>query len=226
MIKRLVVQTFLVFLTPFPQAPSASEIETLLGVAADPGHDPETRIRACSRILRARTRDDEFRSRCLVHRGGAHRELAHHRRALHDFKAAIRLDPANVDAWAARGASHGLARRYTAAKSDFETALRLDPTNADACNEMAWLLATARDNCHRDGSRAIDLAERALRRRPIARHLDTLGAAHAEIGEFEMAISLQKQAVGLGLTERMAPGAVDKFRARRYLYETGRAYRA
>ena len=76
MIKRLVVQTFLVFLTPFPQAPSASEIETLLGVAADPGHDPETRIRACSRILRARTRDDEFRSRCLVHRGGAHRELA------------------------------------------------------------------------------------------------------------------------------------------------------
>ena len=66
-------------------------------------------------------------------------------------------------------------------------------------NRAAWILATASDPRARDGARALALAERAvtLTRRQDAVSLDSLGAARAELGEFEAAAATAREALGV-----------------------------
>jgi tetratricopeptide (TPR) repeat protein len=66
-------------------------------------------------------------------------------------------------------------------------------------NELAWLLATSDDPKVRDGSNAVVFAERAvaLTKRKDPEIMDTLAAAYAEAGQFEKAVTVQKEAVAL-----------------------------
>jgi TPR repeat protein len=73
-----------------------------------------------------------------------------------------------------------------------------------ARNNLAWLLATARDTRYRDAERAVELI------RPVAlyfgnwQYLDTLAAAWAAAGKFEQAIATAQKALAAA---RLAPEA-------------------
>ncbi len=96
-----------------------------------------------------------------------------------------------------------------------------DQTNAFVLNAAAWFLATCPDAGLRDGAAAVGLAERAVaatdRKEP--NYLDTLAAAYAEVGQFEEAVALQKEAVS-----RTTQVRKDAFASRLKLYEAGRPY--
>jgi protein O-mannosyl-transferase len=66
-------------------------------------------------------------------------------------------------------------------------------------DELAWLLATDPDSKSRDGTEAVQLAERAcaLTDRRIPALLDTLAVAYAEAGDFAHAISTIEEALNL-----------------------------
>jgi tetratricopeptide (TPR) repeat protein len=71
------------------------------------------------------------------------------------------------------------------------------PDSPRMLDELAWLLATYPDSKSRDGTEAVQLAERAcaLTDRRIPALLDTLAAAYAEAGDFPRAISVVEEAL-------------------------------
>jgi tetratricopeptide (TPR) repeat protein len=74
-----------------------------------------------------------------------------------------------------------------------------DGGEAYALNDIAWRLATSEEAEIRDGPRAVQLAEKAAAAtsRANAMILDTLAAAYAESGQYEKAVSVQKEAMAL-----------------------------
>ena len=66
-----------------------------------------------------------------------------------------------------------------------------------AQNDYAWLLSTSESVDQRDGTLALDYAERAVAQIRNAAYLDTLAAAYAELGLFTEAVSTQEQALAL-----------------------------
>ncbi len=79
----------------------------------------------------------------------------------------------------------------------FRKAIQMAPDHPHAYNRLAWILATRPDVAHRQPEQAIRLAERAckLSNYGVAAFLDTLSAAHASSGQFDLALSIAKQAV-------------------------------
>ncbi len=67
--------------------------------------------------------------------------------------------------------------------------------SAQAHNDYAWLLATSKFEGLRNGTLALDQASKAVELEPRASFLDTLAAAYAELGDFELAITTQRQAI-------------------------------
>ena len=83
------------------------------------------------------------------------------------------------------------------AKKSLEQALRLQPNDPSTLNDLAWLLATSRDNRIRDGRKAVNLAQRAckLSEWKNAFSIDTLAAAFATAGHFSDAVKYQQLAI-------------------------------
>ena len=67
--------------------------------------------------------------------------------------------------------------------------------DAKAMNDYAWLLATSKFDKMRNGTLALDQAEKAVAKNASPAYLDTLAAAYAEIGNFEQAVTVQLQAL-------------------------------
>jgi tetratricopeptide (TPR) repeat protein len=109
-----------------------------------------------------------------------------------------------------------------AAISHYRRALELRPETFRTAGGLAWLLATSPDPDARDGREAHVWAERCVeataRRDPAC--LEALAAAHAELGDFERAVSRQTEALSLVPAARAAD-----LRARLQLYRSGRPYR-
>ena len=125
-------------------------------------------------------------------------------KAIADCDHAIRLDPDSAFAYNNRGMAWSGKREYGKAIADFNQAVRLDPAFLEGYNNTAWLLATCPDENFRNGKRAVALATKAceLSEWTIAASLDTLAAAHAEAGNFDMAIRYEKRAIELGSHDR------------------------
>jgi TPR repeat protein len=92
-------------------------------------------------------------------------------------------------------------------------------------NNVAWILAVSQNPAIRDGSNAVVFAEKAVAatHRKVPTNLDTLAAAYAEVGQFEKAVSTQREAIALLKT------GVEKendYQSRLRLYEARKPYRA
>ncbi len=83
----------------------------------------------------------------------------------------------------------------------YESALLLDPESPLPLNNLAWILATVPDPALRNGPRAIELAEKAVRisaaTDPI--YLRTLAATLAECGQFPEASKAAERALPLAV---------------------------
>lgn len=98
-----------------------------------------------------------------------------------------------------RGGLHMQLRNDAAAVADYEQAKRLKPRDPWVLNNLAWLRATSPIAAVRNGKMAVQDATRAceLRNWKDPNSVDTLAAAHAEVGNFDRAIEFQKQAIRL-----------------------------
>jgi TPR repeat protein len=98
-----------------------------------------------------------------------------------------------------------------------------DKGNVVATNNLAWLLATVGDNAFADPQRAIDLIRPYVLYLGDWQHLDTLAAAHARLGDTELAAKLQKQALLLAQTAASAE-VILEMTHRLNLYSKSQAY--
>lgn len=81
----------------------------------------------------------------------------------------------------------------------FRQALRIRSDFIPALNNLAWLLATSRDDTLRNGAEAVRLAEQAcgLTQHRAPYLLGTLAAAYAESGQFDQAVETATKAADL-----------------------------
>ena len=117
-------------------------------------------------------------------------------------RARLEDEPNNIGAHNTLGVLLVQNRQTRAAIAEWESALNLDPNDGNAQSNLAWVLATAPDDSLRNGTRAVDLAEHALKLaggvNPILHR--TLAAAYAEAGRFDDALAAAEH--GRTLAER------------------------
>jgi tetratricopeptide (TPR) repeat protein len=143
--------------------------------------------------------------------------------ALHHVREAVRIDPSNPEAQNNLGRISRERGDVPDALDHFRQAVSLRPNWAAAHSDLAWTLATSRDEKSGDPTEAVRLAERAAglteHRDPAV--LDVLAAAYAAAGAFDRAIAASEAALRLG------PPAIGAaaIRARLELYKQHRPYR-
>ena len=135
--------------------------------------------------------------------------------------AAVRIDPSNADAHDNLGRLLRDDGRTSAAIEHFAEAARLRPEWAVPHVELAWVLATVRDDSLRDPKRAIALASRgaALSSQDDPAVLDVLAAAYAAAGDFARATTIAERALSLA-----SPKEAEPLRLRVGLYRQRRPF--
>jgi lipoprotein NlpI len=124
----LISAVLLAFLPADARSASKSEWE---GCKAS---DPETSIKACSRILARRGESARDRASAYYNRGIAYADQRDDRKAIEDFNEAVRLDPRHPGAYTARGRAYNREGDTDAALRDFARALAIDPKYPYAFN--------------------------------------------------------------------------------------------
>ena len=127
----------------------------------------------------------------LVALGVAYRHLGQVDRAVECYQEALRFRPGYLQAqtnlarlWHAQGKSKQAVKVY-------RDILRKNPDSASDANNLAWILATSKDEEIVDAVGAVKWAKMAsdATQNRNARYLTTLAAAYAENGDFEKAIA-------------------------------------
>jgi tetratricopeptide (TPR) repeat protein len=115
--------------------------------------------------------------------------------------------------------------QYGEALAYLEAAFAANAGDVTVASNLAWVLATSPETIHRDGPRAVRLAEfacksTAYKSPPL---LDTLAAAYAEVGQFDQAIRTTLQAIEIVRSNPRASTAT--LESRLMLYRAGKPYR-
>jgi tetratricopeptide (TPR) repeat protein len=124
-------------------------------------------------------------------------QLRHWHDSVALFEHALAVTEDNHIAHVQLGAAYAEQGRLAETIRHYRDAVRIRPTYREALNNLAWLLATARDPALRDPADAVAFAERAvaLTAAPDPATLDTLAAAYAAAGRFEDAVATEQRAV-------------------------------
>lgn len=165
--------------------------------------------------LRLRSND----TAALSSRGYAFYQLGKYEPALADFTRSLQLDGRQAATLVYRAAAYYETGRYAQAADDCRSSIRLDSNSPAAYQATAWLMATCPDARFRDPKLAVKAARKAieLRGRSNYRDLETLAAALASDGQFQLAAETQRKAI-----EALPPHLVElsgDFKSRLKLYE-------
>ena len=125
---------------------------------------------------------------------------------LHEAGLGVPANPGIAERWYATGAEAGqtdallrllylLAGSGRHAEAASWATRAFEAGDALTLNGYAWLLATSPHPDIRDGDQALAQAQRAVRLERKAAYLHTLAAAYAEIGRFEDAVAVLRQAL-------------------------------
>ena len=144
--------------------------------------------------------------------------------ALPFFDRALRIQPDYVDAWRNKAEALASLGRFREAVPAYEQVLALQPDDRRAVTVLAWLRATSPLNDIRNGTRAVELARRAIQvtGESDPDTLDILAAAYAESGRFPEAIAAIRRAISLA---RARGESRPPFEYRLSLYIEGRPFR-
>jgi tetratricopeptide (TPR) repeat protein len=141
------------------------------------------------------------------------------------YRRALELRPDYADAHNNLGNALRQQGRIADAIREYEAALNYQPRSIIAANNLAWLLATAANPGLRNGARAVQLAQQALRESggndPLLLH--TLAAAFAENGDFDKAASAASEALAIADANGITSLA-DSLRSKIPLYQSHSAY--
>lgn len=149
-------------------------------------------------------------------------------KAVADYTEALRLNPQIEMTHYQRGQAYKAMHEYGKATTDFKVALDRDPDNANVLCAYAWQLATCPDEKFRDGTKALEMAQKGSKKSgaKVSDHLEALAAAYAENGKFDLATKYQAQALDLFATRAQRnPDQKKAIQARLELYEVGVPYR-
>jgi len=162
----------------------------------------------------------------LVSRGNARFHRGELRPALADLTAALRRDANNAAALTFRAEVQSALGNFTAAADDFRKARGLDPNNGHCCQSVAWLMATCPDARFRNPKLAVEAAQAAIKLDGESdhRYLDTLAAAYAADGQFELAVETQTKTIATAQANKQPTDVVDKLAARLERYKNGKPY--
>src|SRR6266480_3879080 len=131
-------------------------------------------------------------AKALLQKGQVDDALIHYRKLLE-------LQPDNIEVHNIVGTVLTQQGRVGEGVEEWQKVLAIQPDNGNAMSNLAWVFATSPDQSLRDGPKAVELAEQALRisggRIPIL--FRTLAAAYAESGEFSKAIQTAQQGIEL-----------------------------
>jgi tetratricopeptide (TPR) repeat protein len=143
--------------------------------------------------------------------------------ALADYDRSIQLDPSYMVPWHLRGVTWQAKKEYAKALADYEKAIQLagnEPYASAYHTALALLRAGCPDATIRDGSKALEAAQKAhsLAKGPAA--MAALAAAHAELGQFDKAVEWQEKAIAAALE-----GTKEPYRERLKKYQDRKPYR-
>ena len=148
--------------------------------------------------------EERFRAAIAVdafHRN-AHLELAEIlrrtgrcREAVALFERTLEITPGAIAPRQHLALCHLRLGQYAPARTLLEDGLAANPDHIGFIDALARVLAASPEAGARDGARALSLVEAALARQRRTEMLETLAMAHAELGQFDEAVSWQNQAI-------------------------------
>ncbi|HEX8490613.1 MAG TPA: tetratricopeptide repeat protein, partial [Chthoniobacterales bacterium] len=137
--------------------------------------------------------------------------------AIAEFDKTLQLDSGSVWAWYYRAQNHAYRQEYSLALRQLREAVERFPKAEAPHLGLAWFLATCPHDAYRDGKEAVAEATKGCEIAHWAAWYaaDVLGAAYAELGDFEQAIKYANLALSL---QGASPGerAVVEQRLSRY----------
>jgi tetratricopeptide (TPR) repeat protein len=146
--------------------------------------------------------------------------------AIKHLQKAVEVNPLRPQLYLSLGEAFYSLRNYPEAVAYWRQGLRVEPNNQPLLNQTAWVLATCPKASVRNGSEAVELAQREAQlsggQDPAIR--DTLAAAFAEVGRFPEAVQTARQALALATQQNKQSLAVD-LKARIALYEANTPFR-
>jgi len=143
----------------------------------------------------------------LVGLGGAQAAQGKLDEAIPRFERALTSRPDDVDAHRSLGLAYASRRQDDRAIVHLERALEVQADDPVLLGQLAAILADSRDTSLRNGARAVDLAERAVRltSRRDALSLETLAVAYAAAGHLTDAASATAEALSLARAQGDQP---------------------
>jgi tetratricopeptide (TPR) repeat protein len=158
-------------------------------------------------------------AKALLKKGQVAEAMVHYRKFLE-------LEPANVEARNTLGTALIQQGHVREAIDQWQDALATQPENGNAASNLAWVLATCPEDSIRDGSRAVELGERALRISggKIPMIYKVLAAAYAESGRFADAVETAQRGAELA-TSQGNPGLAAELESNIAVYQSGRPLR-
>ncbi|MGA3283991.1 MAG: tetratricopeptide repeat protein, partial [Verrucomicrobiota bacterium] len=146
--------------------------------------------------------------------------------AIANYQKAVQLEPQNAVLQRHLGRALLQRGRLDEAMVHFQTSLGIQPADGVTCKDLAWLLATCPEGSVRNGPRAVELAEQAVRLSGGAdpAFIDTLAAAYAEVGRFPEAMATAQRALQMALAQNRV-SLTNVIKAQIELYQAGSPFR-
>ena len=152
-------------------------------------------------------------AKALLQKGRGSDALVHYRKLLD-------LQPDNMEVHNIVGTVLVQQGRVQEGVEEWQKVLSVEPDNGNAMSNLAWVFATSPDESIRNGAKAVQLAEQAVRISGgrIAILFRTLGAAYAENGRFVDAIQTAQRGIELANSQGNS-GLATELQANIALYQ-------
>jgi tetratricopeptide (TPR) repeat protein len=169
----------------------------------------------------------DFASAEYLMRADAWKAKGEYGLAIADYDRYIRRNGNSGLAYSLRGLAWGYCGEYGKAGEDLKIAIRLDAADGLVCSNVAWFLATCRNDNSRDGTKAVEYAKKGCEvtgwDAPFA--VSALAAANAEVGNFDDAVKWQQRAIELAMKNRLTASNVGEYRTQLEQYQAHMPHR-